>query len=116
MTYMVVRLYSGAGAQGNDEMARATIRELCPQLAQAGGLQRYGAAEFSGGRIGSVSAYDSKASADRAAQVAAAWVEKSGALQGYKLAQTMEGECVFAYRAEGADQAHPKASGVIRVY
>lgn len=116
MAYIVARLYTGSGNRSTDELARVTIEELCPLLAQSGGLQRYSACEFSGGRIGSVSVYDSKEAADRAGKTAAEWVQKSGALQGYTLAQTMAGEVIFSYRAEGANQSHPNASGVVRVY
>src|SRR6185437_11734941 len=104
MTYMVARLYSGSGSQSTDELARITIQDLCPLLVQAGGLQRYGASQFSGGRIGSVSAYDSKEAAERASRIAAEWVQRSGTLRGYTLAQTIAGEVIYAYWAEGANQ------------
>jgi hypothetical protein len=112
MTYVVVRIYSGTGDRSVDDLLHVVGQELAPQVIKAG-CKRYSTVKFMDDRIGSSSFYQSRAAADQGSQIAAKWVSETGALEGYKLAQTIEGEVVYAFQGEQNVQAK---EGEIRLY
>lgn len=112
MTYVLVRIYTGTGDRGVDDLLHVVGQQLAPQVIQAGG-KRYSTIKFTDGRIGSSSFYDDRAAADRGSQIAAKWVSETGAMKGYNLAQTIKGEVVYAFQGDHATQAK---EGEIRLY
>jgi hypothetical protein len=94
MAYYLVRLYSGSGDRSPEQLCQTAGSELAPRLMEAGGLQRYLTGVTSDGRIVSASVYDSKEAAQKGLDIARQWVADSGAMRGYQLAQTMQGEIV----------------------
>lgn len=112
MTYVLVRIYSGSGDRSVDDLLHVVGQELAPQVIQAG-CKRYSTIKFADGRIGSSSFYEDRAAADKGSQIAAKWVSETGAMKGYKLAQTINGEVVYAFQGEQNAQAK---EGEIRLY
>jgi len=112
MTYVLVRIYSGVGDRSVDDLLHVVGQELAPQVIKAG-CKRYSTIKFADGRVGSSSFYEDRAAADRGSQIASKWVSETGALQGYKLAQTIKGEVVYAFQGDHSAQAK---EGEIRLY
>lgn len=113
MPYAAMRLYAGSSSRGPEEIDKIVERELLPQLKSAGGLVRYTTLSLHDGRIGAFSAYEDKTAADRGRQIAVAWVGSTGALSGFKLADTYEGEVICTLNG---DPLQAGAYGVGRIY
>jgi hypothetical protein len=113
---MLARFYSGAGSVTAEQLAAIALSELAPKLAQGPGLLRYSTFVFSHSRFrfGSFSIYEDQNAASHAASIAADWVRSSNAMRGFNLADTMEGEIIYAVQgfAGGEGQYHSLA----RVY
>jgi hypothetical protein len=105
MSYYMVRLYSGAGDRSPEQLCQMAGSELAPQLMQAGGLQRYLTGVTDDGRIVSASVYDSREAAQRGLEVAKQWVADTGAMRGYQLSQTMQGEIVRVMQGNTQNRA-----------
>jgi hypothetical protein len=115
MAYVVVRIFSSSGDLKNvDEVSDIALRELCPKLTAAGGLVRFVTISFSDGRYGSFSAYESPDAARRGHQIAIEWVKSHPDAKGVNLAETMEGDVVYA--AEGTVKMTGGLHGVARIY
>jgi hypothetical protein len=115
MAYVVVRIFSSSGMKKSaDEASEIAHRELVPKLTAAGGLIRFVTIAFSDGRYGSFSAYESQDVARRGNQIALEWVKGHPDAQGASLAETMEGDVVYA--AEGTVNMKGGLHGVARVY
>ena len=93
MAYYLVRFYSGSGDRPPEQLIREVVdHELRPKLQEGGGLTRYITFIADDGRIGSASVYEDKEAAQRGLQTAREWASTTGAMQGYRLSQTLEGE------------------------
>jgi hypothetical protein len=101
----MVRLYSGAADLTPEQLCQQAGSELAPQLLQAGGLQRYLTGVADDGRIVSASVYESKAAAQIGLEIARQWVTKTGAMRGYQLSQTMQGEIVRVMQGNTQNRA-----------
>jgi hypothetical protein len=112
MTYVLVRIYTGSGNRNVDDLLHVVGQELAPQVIKAG-CKRYSTVKFSDGRIGSSSFYEDRAAADKGSQIAAKWVSETDAMEGYKLAETIKGDVVYAFQGEQGVQAK---EGEIRLY
>jgi hypothetical protein len=88
-------------------------QELCPKLHAGGGLTRYITFIADDGRIGSSSVYENKEASQRGLQIAREWVNATGAMQGYQLSETLEGE--IAETLDVDVQYHP-AFGMARLF
>jgi len=111
MAYVIARIYSGPAASKVDEISCLTIRELAPKLAEEPGLMRYSTIAFSDGRYGSFSVFQNVDAAKRSTQIATEWVKSTGALQGSKLDETMEGEVGYAVQGSADDDGELYAVG-----
>ena len=112
MTYVLVRIYTGSSDRNVDDLLHLAGQELAPRVIKAG-CKRYSTVKFADGRIGSSSFYEDRAAADRGDQTAAKWVSETSAMSGYKLAQTIKGEVVYAFQGDQSAQAK---EGEIRLY
>ena len=93
MAYYLVRFYSGSGDRPPEQLLREVVdQQLRPKLQAGGGLTRYITFIADDGRIGSASVYENKEAAQRGLQIAREWVNATGAMQGYQLSETLEGE------------------------
>src|SRR4051794_28480044 len=114
MAYYLVRFYSGPGDQSPEQLIREVVdHELRPKLQAGGGLARYITFIADDGRIGSASVYENKEAAQRGLQIAQEWVSATGAMQGYQLSETLEGE--IAAIIDGDIQYEP-AFGMARLF
>jgi hypothetical protein len=114
MAYYLVRLYSGSGDQSAEQLIREVVQQqLLPKLQQGGGLTRYITFVADDGRIGSASVYESKEAAQKGLQIAREWASTTGAMQGYRLSQTLEGE--IAATIDG-DLQYAPAFGMARLF
>jgi hypothetical protein len=114
MAYYLVRFYSGSGDRPPEKLIREVVdRELRPKLQQGGGLTRYITFIADDGRIGSASVYETKAAAQSGLKIAREWAESTGAMQGYQLSQTLEGEIAATIYA---DIQYEPAFGMARLF
>lgn len=114
MAYYLVRFYSGSGDRSPEQLIREVVNtELHPKLQQGGGLTRYITFIADDGRIGSASVYETKEAAQNGLQIAREWANSTGAMQGYQLAQTLEGEIAATI---DADIQYEPAFGMARVF
>jgi hypothetical protein len=114
MAYYLVRFYSGSGDRPPEQLIREVVdRELRPKLQEGGGLTRYITFIADDGRVGSASVYDDKAAAQRGLQIASEWASATGAMQGYRLSQTLEGEIAAII---DADIQYKPAFGMARLF
>jgi hypothetical protein len=114
MSYVRIRLYSGARDRTTEELARITMDKLMPILQQVPGLQAYSAAEFSGERIGSLSAFESKDAAEKSMPIAANFMKETEGLQLFTLSQNISGEVIFQHH--GKEEIQLPAYAMLRVY
>lgn len=116
MTYVVIRLLAGSSTRGSsqEELIRIAEQELAPQLKQAG-CARYNLIRFTDGRMGSVSRYNDRASAENGSAIAERWIRETGAMEGYRVEQSMRGETIFGHQPNPGQQLD-KAHGVMRIY
>ena len=93
MAYYLVRFYSGSGDRSPEQLLREVVdQELRPKLQAGGGLTRYITFIADDGRIGSSSVYENKEASQRGLQIAREWVNTTGAMHGYQLSETLDGE------------------------
>ena len=114
MTYIASRLYAGSSSRSPQESSDMVKQELVPQLTNAGGLLRYITLETKDGRVGSFSAYETKAAAEVARKIATEWMNGTGAMSGYKLSESYEGDLIASVSGKAELQAG--AAGIIRIY
>ncbi len=114
MAYAMARIYAGSGSMSAEDLSALALRELAPQLAREAGLARYSTVAFADGRFGSFSVYENQAAAKRGQQIAADWVKGQGAMQGFRLAETLEGE--IGYAVQGAAEGDGRLHGIARIY
>ena len=101
MAYYLVRFYSGSGDRPPEQLIREVVdHELRPKLQAGGGLTRYITFIADDGRVGSASVYEDKEAAQRGLQIAREWASATGAMQGYRLSETLEGEIAAVIDAE----------------
>jgi hypothetical protein len=101
MAYYLVRFYSGSGDPPPEQLIREVVNtDLRPKLQQGGGLTRYITFIADDGRIGSASVYETKDAAQNGLQIARDWANSTGAMQGYRLSETLEGEIAATIDAE----------------
>ena len=115
MAYLLWRLFAGASDRSPEELERIASQELAPQLIDAGGLLRYSLILLHDGRIGSLSIYDAKATAQKASLVASDWVRSTGATAGYSLVESFEGPVIYSVRGD-ADQLKRNIVSIARIY
>jgi quinol monooxygenase YgiN len=113
MSYVMVRMYSGQRA--TDEVLKVAAQELMPQIIKAGGCNRYTLVKFADNRFGSVSRYENKAAAEQGAQIAANWVNSTGAMQGTTLQNMYAGEQVYS-RDPNFTQSIDGKFGTMRIW
>jgi len=82
-------------------------------LQQGGGLTRYITFIADDGRIGSASVYESKEAAQKGLQIAREWASSTGAMQGYRLSETLEGEIAAVL---DSDIQYRPAFGMARLF
>jgi hypothetical protein len=87
--------------------------QLLPRLQQGGGLTRYITFIADDGRIGSASVYESKEAAQKGLQIAREWASSTGAMQGYRLSETLEGEIAAVL---DSDIQYRPAFGMARLF
>jgi hypothetical protein len=114
MAYYLARLYEGSGSTDPEELSQDTVRELLPQLQEAGGLLRYTTFVTDDGRIGSASTYENREAAQRGLEIARQWAKASSVTTGYQHSQTVQGEIVR--RMTGDAPRDTSAVGVGRLY
>jgi hypothetical protein len=101
MAYYLVRFYSGSGDRPPEQLIREVVdHELRPKLQGGGGLTRYITFIADDGRLGSASVYEDREAAQRGLQIAREWVSATGAMQGYRLSHTLEGEIAATIDAD----------------
>jgi hypothetical protein len=101
MAYYLVRFYSGSGDRPPEQLIREVVdHELRPKLQVGGGLTRYITFFADDGRVGSASVYEDKEAAQRGLQIAREWASDTGAMQGYRLSETLEGEIAAVIDAD----------------
>lgn len=105
MAYYLVRLYSGSSFRTPDELCQLAGSDLAPKLMQAGGLQRYVTGVTEDGRIVSASVYDSREAAQEGLEIARQWVQSTGAMRGFDLSQTLQGEIVRVMQGNTQNRA-----------
>jgi hypothetical protein len=114
MAYYLVRFYSGSGDRPPEQLIREVVdHELRPKLQEGGGLTRYITFIADDGRVGSASVYEDKEAAQRGLQIAREWASATGAMQGYRLSQTLEGEIAAII---DADIQYKPAFGMARLF
>ena len=114
MSYIVIRILSGSGTRSQDDLINIAGQELAPQLKKAG-CQQYNLIQFADGRMGSVSRYTDKQTAQKANKIAEDWIHNTGAMQGYKIDRALQGERIFGF--EQSQTANlDNAYGAIRIY
>jgi len=114
MAYYLVRFYSGSGDRPPEQLIREVVdHELRPKLQAGGGLTRYITFITDDGRIGSASVYEGKEAAQRGLQIARDWASATGAMQGYRLSETLEGEIAATI---DADIQYKPAFGMARLF
>ena len=114
MAYYLVRFYSGSGDRPPEQLIREVVdHELRPKLQEGGGLTRYITFIADDGRVGSASVYEDKEAAQRGLQIAREWASATGAMQGYRLSETLEGEIAAII---DADIQYKPAFGMARLF
>jgi hypothetical protein len=114
MAYYLVRFYSGSGDRPPEQLIREVVdHELRPRLQEGGGLTRYITFIADDGRVGSASVYEDKEAAQRGLQISREWASTTGAMQGYQLSQTLEGEIAAII---DADVSYKPAFGMARLF
>jgi hypothetical protein len=114
MAYYLVRFYSGSGDRTPEQLIREVVdQELRPKLQDGGGLTRYITFIADDGRVGSASVYEDKEAAQRGLQIAREWASATGAMQGYRLSQTLEGEIAVII---DSDVQYKPAFGMARLF
>jgi hypothetical protein len=114
MAYYLVRFYSGSGDRPAERLIREVVdHELRPKLQERGDLTRYVTFIADDGRIGSASVYENKEAAQRGLQIAREWTSATGAMQGYRLSETLEGEVAAII---DADLQYKPAFGMARLF
>jgi hypothetical protein len=114
MAYYLVRFYSGSGDRPPEQLIKEVVdQQLRPKLQAGGGLTRYITFIADDGRIGSASVYENKEAAQRGLQIAREWVNATGAMQGYQLSETLEGEIAETL---DADIQYQPAFGMARLF
>jgi hypothetical protein len=114
MTYYLVRFYSGSGDRPPEQLITEVVdSDLRPKLQQGGGLTRYITFIADDGRIGSASVYESKETAQKGLQIAREWASSTGAMQGYQLSETLEGEIAATL---DSDIQYQPAFGMARLF
>jgi hypothetical protein len=114
MAYYLVRFYSGSGDRPPEQLIREVVdNELRPKLQQGGGLARYITFIADDGRVGSASVYETKEAAQNGLRIAREWANSTGAMQGYQLSQTLEGEIAATI---DADIQYEPAFGMARLF
>ena len=114
MAYYLVRFYSGSGDRSPEQLLREVVdQELRPKLQAGGGLTRYITFIADDGRIGSSSVYENKEASQRGLQIAREWVNTTGAMHGYQLSETLEGEIAETI---DADVQYQPAFGMARLF
>jgi hypothetical protein len=114
MAYYLVRFYSGSGDRPPEQLIREVVdHELRPKLQEGGGLTRYITFIADDGRVGSASVYEDKEAAQRGLQIAREWASATGAMHGYRLSQTLEGEIAATI---DADIQYKPAFGMARLF
>ena len=114
MAYYLVRFYSGSGDRPPEQLIREVVdHELRPKLQGGGGLTRYITFIADDGRLGSASVYEDREAAQGGLQIARQWASATGAMQGYRLSQTLEGEIAATI---DADIQYKPAFGMARLF
>jgi len=114
MAYYLVRFYSGSGDRPPEQLIREVVdHELRPKLQAGGGLTRYITFITDDSRVGSASVYEGKEAAQRGLQIARDWASATGAMQGYRLSETLEGEIAATI---DADIQYKPAFGMARLF
>jgi hypothetical protein len=94
MPHARFRLYSGSGDRSPEELSKAVMQELVPELQKSCDLIRYYTIIADDGRIGSGSMYQSKEGAEQGARLAREWAERTKLMQGYNEVLSLESEVV----------------------